>query len=129
MNTHNKKLMGKLLGAALLLSLGACANPEKIPAAADVAVARNAVDNASGSGAAELAPAEMASARDKMARAAQALHERNYVLAQDLATEAQADAKLAQSKANSSKASAAAEALQDDIRVLRDEVDRANKAQ
>ena len=46
--------------------------------------------------------------------------------AMDLATQAQADAKLAQSKANSAKAQTAADALQDDIRVLREELNRAN---
>jgi hypothetical protein len=35
---------------------------------------------------------------------------------------------LAQSKANTAKAQAVANALQDDIRVLRDELDRANAA-
>jgi hypothetical protein len=40
--------------------------------------------------------------------------------------QAQADAKLAQAKASSAKASAAANALNEDLRVLRQEVDRAN---
>jgi hypothetical protein len=43
--------------------------------------------------------------------------------------QAQADAKLAQSKANSAKATAAADALNEDLRVLRQEVDRANSDQ
>jgi hypothetical protein len=45
-------------------------------------------------------------------------------LAVDLAGQAQADAKLAQGKADSAKAQAAADALQDDIRVLREELNR-----
>jgi hypothetical protein len=40
--------------------------------------------------------------------------------------QAQADAQLAQSKANSAKATAASNALNEDLRVLRQEVDRAN---
>jgi hypothetical protein len=52
---------------------------------------------------------------------------KNYKLAIDLAAQAQADAKLAQSKANSSKAQTAANALQEDIRVLREELERNNK--
>jgi hypothetical protein len=40
--------------------------------------------------------------------------------------EAQADAQLAQSKASSAKATAAADALNADLRALRQEVDRAN---
>jgi hypothetical protein len=109
--------------AAALLS--GCAT-QKAPATADVAVSRNAVENAATAGAAELAPAEMASAREKMLRANQALAAKDYQLARDLANQAQADAKLAQSKASSAKATAAANTLQEDIRVLREELDRVN---
>jgi hypothetical protein len=105
--------------------LAGCAS-EKVPATADVAVSRNAVENATAAGAAELAPAEMASARDKMLAANQALAAKDYDRARDLAAQAQADAKLAQSKASSEKATAAANTLQEDIRVLREELDRAN---
>jgi len=41
--------------------------------------------------------------------------------------QAQVDAKLAQGKADSAKAKTAADALQDDIRVLREELERASK--
>lgn len=113
-----------IVGLAVLLLAG-CAS-EKTPATADVAVSRAAVDSATSSGAPELAPAEMNSARDKMMRANQALAAKDYATARDLATQAQADARLAQSKANSAKATAAADALQDNIRVLREELDRAS---
>jgi hypothetical protein len=52
---------------------------------------------------------------------------KDYTLAKELATQAQADANLAQGKANSSKAQLAANALQDDLRVLREELDRNSK--
>ena len=113
-----------ICGLALLMLAG-CAS-QKAPATADVAVSRAAVDNATSAGAAELAPAEMTSAREKMLRANQALAAKDYQAARDLATQAQADARLAQSKANSAKATAAADALQENIRVLREELDRAN---
>lgn len=113
-----------LLAVAAVLSLAACAGSQKAPATADVAVSRNAVDNAVSAGAADLAPAEINMARSKMMRANQALAAKDYVLARQLATEAQADAKLAQSKASSAKANAAANALDADLRVLREEVDR-----
>jgi hypothetical protein len=64
-----------------------------------------------------------------MLRANAALAAKDYKLARELAVQAQADAKLAQSKANSSKATAAADALNEDLRVLRQEVDRANAQQ
>lgn len=110
---------------AALLGLAACAS-DKTPATADVAVSRAAVANATSAGAADLAPAEMQSAREKLMRANQALAAKDYKTAQDLATQASADAQLAQSKANSSKATAAADELQQSIRVLRDELNRSN---
>lgn len=132
MTTETKKThsiqLSTMLGAALVLSLAACAS-QKAPATADVAVSKNAVENAVSAGASDLAPEEITSARDKMMQANQALAAKDYARARDLASQAQADAKLAQSKANSAKATAAAEALNADLRVLREEVDRANKPQ
>lgn len=119
-----KCLMG-ICGSVVLLAVG-CSSL-KAPATADVAVSKAAVDNAAGAGGAEFAPMEMTSAREKMTLANQAMAARNYKLAIDLANQAEADAKLAQSKANSAKAQAAANALQDDIRVLREELNRTSK--
>lgn len=123
METVTPRLLN-ILAVAAVLSLAACASSQKAPATADVAVSRNAVDNAVSAGAADLAPAEINMARSKMMRANEALAAKDYVLARQLATEAQADAKLAQSKASSTKANAAANALDADLRVLREEVDR-----
>ena len=92
-----------------------------------MAVSKAAVDSAVGAGGAEFAPLEMDSARTKMAAANKAMADKDYKLAATLATEAQADAKLAQGKANNAKAQAAADALQDNLRVLREELDRASK--
>jgi Skp family chaperone for outer membrane proteins len=119
------KRVQMLCGAVALLGLAACAS-DKAPATADVAVSRAAVANATSAGAADLAPAEMQSAREKLMRANQALAAKDYKTAQDLATQASADAQLAQSKANSAKATSAADELQQNIRMLRDEVNRAN---
>ena len=122
-----KHSMTQLAAAAVaLLVLAGCTSPQKAPATADVAVSRNAVENAVSAGAAELAPVEVNLARDKMMRASQALAAKDYKLARELAIQAQADAKLAQSKAASAKATAAANALNEDLRVLQQEVDRAN---
>jgi hypothetical protein len=105
--------------------LAGCAS-QKAPATADVAVSRAAVESAASAGGADAAPAEMMSARAKVQEANQALAAKDYQRARDLAVQAQADAKLAQSKAGSAKASAAADALQENIRVLREELERAN---
>jgi len=114
-----------LCGLAMLIGLSGCAS-DKTPATADVAASRAQVAAATSAGAADLAPAEMTAARDKLMRANQALAARDYKTAQDLATQASADAQLAQSKANSAKATTAADELQNNIRLLREEVQRAS---
>lgn len=114
-----------MLCAAALLS--ACAS-QKAPATADVAVSQAAVENAAQAGAAELAPAELLAAREKTQQAKRALADKDYKLARELAQQAEADAKLAQSKATSAKATSAANAVQENVRVLREELDRANSA-
>lgn len=125
MNKESKNRLATVLCGSLLLAMVGCASSQKAPATADVAVSRAAVENAVSAGASDLAPEEISAARAKMQRASQALAAKDYTLARDLANQAQADAKLAQSKANSAKATAASNALQEDLRVLREEVDRA----
>jgi hypothetical protein len=130
MNSYRRKVMTRnsipwaalLCGTCAVLTLG-CSSL-KTPATADVAVSQAAVDNAAGAGGAQYAPVEMSAARDKLALANQAMRGKDYKLARDLSNQAQADAKLAQGKADSAKAKAAADALQDDIRVLREELER-----
>jgi hypothetical protein len=122
MMKHSKHWLTVLAGGAAVLAVG-CSSL-KTPATADVAVSKAAVENAVGAGGAQYAPVEMTAARDKMALANKAMAAKDYKLARDLAAQAQADAKLAQSKANSAKAQAAADALQEDIRVLREELER-----
>lgn len=123
---HPMSRLLKPLAAGAVLVLAGCTSPQKAPATADVAVSRNAVENAVSAGAAELAPAEINAARDKMVRANAALAAKDYKLARELAIQAQADARLAQSKARSARATAAANALDADLRVLREEVERMN---
>ena len=73
MNKHQTMTGLRLSCAAVVLTLTACASPDQAPATADVAVSRHAVENAVSAGAADLAPAEITAARDKMIRANQAL--------------------------------------------------------
>ena len=112
------------LACGVVIALTAACSSLKTPATADMAVSKAAVDSATGGGGAQFAPVEMNAARDKLALANQAMTSKDYQRASDLASQAQADAKLAQAKANSTKAQAAADALQDDIRVLREELAR-----
>jgi len=126
MMTMDRKQGLWLLYGVVMLGASGCGSM-KTPATAEVAVSKAAVDNAAGAGASEFAPVEMRSAREKLARANQAMAAKDYALASDLATQAQADARLAQGKSNSAKAQLAADALQDDIRVLREELIRARQ--
>ncbi len=123
-NTYKYWATG-LVSSALLLT-AACTSL-KTPATADVAVSNAAIDSAAGAGGAEFAPAEMKSAREKMILANQALAAKDYKRAIELADQAQVDAKLAQGKANSTKAQMVSDTLQEDIRILRAELERANK--
>ena len=126
MTRNSNRWFAVLCGGAVILTVG-CSSM-KTPATADVAVSKSAVENAADAGAGKFAPAEMTSAREKLAMANKALADKEYKLAADFANQAQADAKLAQSKANSAKAQAAADALQDDIRVMREELERSSNA-
>lgn len=125
MDSLNRLPLLPTICAVCVIALAGCSSM-KTPATAEVASSRTAVDAAASTGAPELAPMEMAAARDKMLRANQALAAKDYRTAQDLAQQAQADARLAQSKAGSAKATEAANKLQEDIRVLREELERAN---
>ena len=125
MSSNSTRWLNVVCGGAVVLIVG-CAS-QKAPATAEVAVSAAAVENAAGAGGTQYAPVEMSLAREKMQRAQKAMLDKDYKLAGDLANQAQADAKLAQSKATSAKAQLAADALQDDIRVLREELDRSSK--
>ena len=105
MSKNTKYLLAALMGVALV---AAGCSSLKTPATADVAVSQAAVENAASAGGAEFAPVEMLAAREKLALANKAMAAKDYKLAIDL----------------SAKAQTAADALQDDIRVLREELDR-----
>jgi len=112
------------IGLAAVIVAG-CAS---VPAPTEqIAVSKAAVANAVGAGGPEFAPAEMRTAQDKLDRADQAMAAKDYERARWLAEEAQVDAQLAVTKARSAKAQKAAYALQEDGRVLREELNRKSK--
>jgi len=121
--TRSSELWLKLFcGIAVATAVG-CSSM-KTPATADVAVSKAAVDSAASADGAQYAPVEMRSAREKLAKANKAMAEKDYEVASEMANQAQVDANLAQGKASSAKAKMAADALQEDIRVLREELKR-----
>lgn len=89
-----------------------------------MAVSKAAVTSASSAGGNEFAPVELKSAMEKMDAAEQAMADKDYPRARQLAEEAQVDAQLAAATARSAKAQKAARELQEDNRVLRQEIDR-----
>ncbi|WP_258364289.1 DUF4398 domain-containing protein [Nitrosomonas sp. Nm84] len=89
-----------------------------------IATSKTAIDTALSAGGNEFAPLQLKSAIDKMEGAKHAMGDKNYVLARQLAEEAQIDAQLAEAMARTNKAQKAAEALQESSRVLRQEIDR-----
>ena len=111
--------------SGLVLLLPGCAST---PAPNEqMALSRAAVSNASSAGANEFAPLLLKSAMEKMDSAERAMVDKNYVLARQLAEQAQVDAQLAGSMARSAKAKSAADALDENNRVLREELERKSK--
>jgi len=110
-----------LIGA--VLALGACATAAP-PPTSQMAVTNAALAHAVGAGSVELAPVEMAMARDKMSRANLALAADKNDEALALAQQAQLDAQLAEAKAEAAKARKSAVALQEANRALREEMAR-----
>lgn len=118
--------MGRVgVAVAAAIFMAGCASTPSIPAPTEqMAVSRAAVSNADSAGGNEFAPIQLRSAMEKMDAAERAMGEKNYARARLLAEEALVDAKLAETTARSAKAQKAADALQEDNRVLRKEIDR-----
>jgi len=112
--------VGTTIASAILIV--SCAG---IPAPTEqMAVSKVAVSNATSAGGNEFAPLQLKSAMDKMDAAERAMTAEDYLQARQLAEQAQVDAQLAATTARSVKAQKAAGALQEDNRVLRQEIDR-----
>jgi hypothetical protein len=105
--------------AAFAVGLAACASTP-IPNE-KIAVAKAAVQSAEQSGAPELAPVEMASARDKLSRAEKAASDRDVQPATQLAEQANVDAQLAQATAQQQRSHKAAMEFDASMQALRSE--------
>jgi hypothetical protein len=108
--------------SSLLLALGACATPP-MPTA-QLAVAEAAVQRANTTSTQESAPAELATAVGKLARARGAVTAGDAVLALRMADEATVDAQLAEQRAAATRATLAARESENAARVLREEINR-----
>ena len=119
MNRRPLRLTIHVAAAATVIALAACAtNPiadEKI------AVAKASFQCAEQSGAPEFAPVELATARDKLARAEQANAAKDIVPAAQLAEQANADAQLAEATAQQQRSHKAALEFDASMATLRQE--------
>ena len=110
---------GAIACAMMTLGLAACASTP-IPNE-KIAVAKASVQRAEQSGAPELAPVEMAAARDKLARAEKAAADRNAEPATELAEQANVDAELAEATARQQRSHKAAVEFDASMQALRAE--------
>src|SRR5262249_49133711 len=111
------------VGLAWILPLLIAAGCSSIPPPREqLAVSRAAVERALPSGVE--APAELATAREKLERANLAMARRDYEGARFLAEEAEADANLAEARARAVRSSVALAEIRDGIRMLREEMAR-----
>lgn len=102
--------------------LSGCSTP---PIPTDqMAVSTAAVASAVSAGGSELAPGEMKTARDKLDLARAAMAAKDHDRARMLAMEVEADARLAEVRARSTKTRRAAAELEEASRVLREEMNR-----
>lgn len=121
------------IGAAVAFALfmsGCASTPptSAIPAPTEqMAISKAALNNARSAGGNEFAPLQFKSAMEKMEGAERAMGEKDYARARLLAEEVQVDAELAAAAARSAKAQKAADAVKEDNRVLRQEIDRKTK--
>jgi hypothetical protein len=115
----SKLRRGAIACAAMTFGLAACASTP-IPNE-KIAVAKASVQRAEQSGAPELAPVEMAAARDKLARAEKAAADRNAEPATELAEQANVDAELAEATARQQRSHKAAVEFDTSMQALRSE--------
>jgi cytochrome c peroxidase len=93
-----------------------------------IAVARAAIEHAEQAGGPEAAPVEMASARDKLARAEKANARHDSKPATAWADQANIDAQVAEATATQMRSSKAATEFDASLRTLRQETNRASQS-
>lgn len=100
--------------------LAGCATPQ--PPAVKISLARDAVGRALAAQATQFAPLEMKTAQDKLARMDQAIGEMKYVEVDTLADQIEADASLAEAKANAVRKQQVLKQAREGIQVLKQEM-------
>lgn len=108
---------------AAVTMLAACSSLP--PPVEQMAVTRTTVERVSSApNAVDAAPVELSQAREKLARAERAMNDKDYVTARRLGAEAEADARVAESRASARRGERALKEIRDSIRSLQDEINR-----
>jgi predicted S18 family serine protease len=114
------KLAGLVIAAATLTACSSLPPPVE-----QMAVTRTTVERVSSApNAVDAAPVELSQARDKLTRAERAMNDKDYVSARRLGAEAEADARVAESRASAMRGERALKEVRDSIRSLQDEINR-----
>jgi hypothetical protein len=118
-----------LVGVAVVLAVSACAGNDRradagSPEQQAIRRAEASINEAQSAGAFEQAGADLNRAREKLAKAQEAVKDGDEEIAQRLAVEAELDAEVAAATANNQEAQAALSELQETIRTLQDELRR-----
>jgi len=116
------KRKAPLLGLSLLV-LSSC-TPAMQPPDSQMALANEAVEEATAAGAYEYAPVELKAAQDKINQAKLAMQTKDNLTAERLLKEAEVEAKLVEAKSATAKSQRAVDELQKSIDLLRDEINR-----
>ncbi|MBX2837100.1 MAG: DUF4398 domain-containing protein [Gammaproteobacteria bacterium] len=108
--------------AAAALTLGGCSSAPK--PRTEIALTSTALQNAELAGAREYAPIELRQASEKSAAAETAMKKEEYEKAKRLSEQALVDAEFARAKAEAEKSRLALKEAQDNIQLLRTEMQR-----
>ena len=125
MDTRHLNSIGAAVALAFIVTTAYASSP--VPDET-IAVAKAAVQRAEQSGAPQFAPVELASARDKLARAEKANAEHHAKPAIALADQATIDAQVAEATADKERAAKAAVEFDASMKTLRQESNRTSSA-
>jgi len=116
-----KVWIGLLIG--VIFGLTGCGNSIK-PPTEKIANAELAISRAQDNNAKDFAAIELRQAQDNLQKAKQAIQDEEYEKAARLAEQALMDASLAETKAESAKASKAAKEMRESVETLQQELER-----
>jgi len=119
----NKSILTTCLAFALIGSLTACSSAPKPKA--ELALSQQALQGAEVSGAREYAPIELRTAREKRELAEAAVRKEEYTKAKRLSEQSAVDADFAKAKSNAEKSRLALQEVQNSVKLMRNEIDRA----